>query len=199
MKYLKNLVTTEVTIKKSRFITVLEPIASDSDILPIIQRLKKEYPKATHYCYAYLIGDNAQFGGSNDDGEPAGTAGVPMLEVLKQNNVTNILAVVIRYYGGIHLGAGGLIRAYSGGVADAIKEATFYTLIKATLFELHFNYDQIGDIEYLLQDEEIVEKEYLKDVVYKVAITNLEAFDKIKHHFFEIKKLEETLLAIDLK
>lgn len=199
MKYLKNLVTTEVTIKKSKFITILEPITSDSDILPIIQRLKKEYPKATHYCYAYLIGDSAQFGGSNDDGEPAGTAGVPMLEVLKQNNVTNLLAVVIRYYGGIHLGAGGLIRAYSGGVADAIKEAVFYTLIKATLFELHFNYDQIGDIEYLLQDEEIVYKEYLKDVVYKVAIKNLDAFCKIKHHFFEIKKLEETLLAVDLK
>ena len=199
MKYIKSLVTNEVTIKKSRFITILEPITNDSDILDILQRLKKEYPKATHYCYAYILGENGEFGGSNDDGEPAGTAGVPMLEVLKQNNVTNILAVIIRYYGGIHLGAGGLIRAYSNGVSEAIKLAEFYINVKATVYELHFKYEQIGDVEYMLQNEKILQKDYLKDVTYKVAITNLDEFDKIKHHFFEIKKLEEILLAHSLK
>lgn len=195
MKHLKYQVTEEVIIKKSRFITVITPINDESDLLPIINELKKSYPKATHYCTAYVLGNNGEYAGSNDDGEPAGTAGVPMLEVLKQNNITNVLAVIIRYYGGIQLGAGGLIRAYSNGVSSILKRAEFYQLIPATKCELHFNYDQISDIDFLLKDEEILSKDFSSHVTYTVAITQLDNFEQIRHHFFEIKKLEEILLA----
>lgn len=195
MKHLKYQVTEEVIIKKSRFITVITPIKNESDLLPIINELKKNYPRATHYCTAYVLGNNGEYAGSNDDGEPAGTAGVPMLEVLKQNNITNILAVIIRYYGGIQLGAGGLIRAYSNGVSSILKQAEFYQLIPATKYEVYFNYDQISDIDFLLKDEEILSKDFSNYVTYTVAITQLDHFEKIRHHFFEIKKLEEILLA----
>lgn len=198
MKYLKERVVTEIIIKKSRFINVLIPISEESEILLNLTDLKKEYPKATHYCYAYILGPNGQFGGSNDDGEPAGTAGVPILEVLRHNEVTNILAVVIRYFGGIKLGAGGLIRAYSGGAADAIKVGSFYQNIKAQKYIIHFNYDQINDVEYLLKDYLILDRVYESNVSFTIAVKKENDFESIKHHFSKIKKLEEILLAIDI-
>lgn len=199
MKHLKTTVTDEVIIKKSRFITIITPLKSEEEIFPILNDLRKEYPKATHYCYAYVLGTNGQYAGSNDDGEPAGTAGVPILEVLKHNNLTNLIAVVIRYYGGIQLGAGGLVRAYSNGVSNALKKADFFELIPATKFLVIFNYDQINDVDYILNDINIIDKSFEENVSYTIAITDLDKFEEIKHHFQEIKKLEDFLLASNLK
>ncbi|MGI6781243.1 MAG: YigZ family protein [Acholeplasmataceae bacterium] len=198
MKHLKEKVINEMIIKKSRFISVVIPITSEDEISQNLNELKKEYPKATHYCYAYLLGSDGQYGGSNDDGEPAGTAGVPILEVLKQNKVTNILVVVIRYFGGIMLGAGGLIRAYSSGASEALKLGEFYKNITAQKYVVHFNYDQINDVEYLLRDYVILNREYLTDVFFTIAVKEDNDFDSIKHHFYKIKKLEEILLAVDI-
>lgn len=110
----------EIEIKKSRFICFLKRIESEEEAKSFIQQLKKEHWKANHNCSAFVLGDRNEIQRSSDDGEPSGTAGVPMLEVLKKNELINVCAVVTRYFGGTKLGAGGLIRAYSGSVAQAV-------------------------------------------------------------------------------
>lgn len=108
----------EITIKKSRFITKLIYIDDINRVNDIITNLKKEHKKCTHVCYGYIINGKEK---AFDDGEPNGTAGKPILNVLQKKNVTNILAVVIRYFGGIKLGAGGLVRAYTNSISEAFK------------------------------------------------------------------------------
>lgn len=110
----------EIEIKKSRFICFLKRIESEEEAKDFIQQIKKEHWKANHNCSAFVLGERSEIQRSSDDGEPSGTAGVPMLEVLKKNELINVCAVVTRYFGGTKLGAGGLIRAYSGSVAQAI-------------------------------------------------------------------------------
>lgn len=108
----------EIIIKKSRFITKLYYIEDVNKVNDIINELKKEYKKCTHICYSYIIGLNAK---AVDDGEPSGTAGKPILNVLQKKDMTNVLCVVIRYFGGIKLGAGGLVRAYTKSASEVIK------------------------------------------------------------------------------
>lgn len=111
----------EIVIKKSSFICHLRRIDTEDEAKEYIQQIKKEHWKANHNCMAYVLGDNQEIQRSSDDGEPSGTAGVPMLEVLKVKELRNVLAVVTRYFGGTKLGAGGLIRAYSSSVSEAIE------------------------------------------------------------------------------
>ncbi|HHY96983.1 MAG TPA: YigZ family protein, partial [Acholeplasma sp.] len=118
MIYLNETVENEIVIERSEFITILTPINSLDEMSEILKQIKKQYPKATHYCTAYVFKDTQ---GSNDDGEPSGTAGVPILEMLNQFQVKNVFAVVVRYFGGIKLGAGGLIRAYAKSAKEALK------------------------------------------------------------------------------
>lgn len=110
----------EIEIKKSRFICQLKRVSSEEEAREFINQVKKEHYKARHNCSAFILGEQATSKRSSDDGEPAGTAGVPMLTVLEQHHLTNVVAVVTRYFGGIKLGAGGLIRAYAGAVSQAI-------------------------------------------------------------------------------
>ena len=112
----------EEEIKKSRFICHLKRISNEEEGREYIAQIKKKHHKANHSCSAMIVGDDGQINRSSDDGEPSGTAGVPMLTVLEKQGLTNVVAVVTRYFGGIKLGAGGLIRAYSGSVAHAIEE-----------------------------------------------------------------------------
>ena len=113
----------EIVIEKSRFICTLKKAATEEEAQDFIKETKKKYWDATHNCSAYIIGESVAAQRSNDDGEPSGTAGLPMLEVLRKNNLHNVAAVVTRYFGGIKLGAGGLVRAYTNSVATAIEEA----------------------------------------------------------------------------
>ena len=113
----------EIVIEKSRFICTLKKAATEEEAQDFIKETKKKYWDATHNCSAYIIGVSGTAQRSNDDGEPSGTAGLPMLEVLRKNNLHNVAAVVTRYFGGIKLGAGGLVRAYTNSVATAIEEA----------------------------------------------------------------------------
>lgn len=113
----------EIVIEKSRFICTLKKAATEEEAQDFIKETKKKYWDATHNCSAYIIGESGTAQRSNDDGEPSGTAGLPMLEVLRKNNLHNVAAVVTRYFGGIKLGAGGLVRAYTNSVAAAIEEA----------------------------------------------------------------------------
>ncbi|MGQ7376575.1 YigZ family protein [Streptococcus suis] len=112
----------EEEIKKSRFICFMKRVTSEEEARDFINKIKKEHYKATHNCSAFVLGENMEIKRSSDDGEPSGTAGVPMLTVLENHQLTNVATVVTRYFGGIKLGAGGLIRAYAGAVASAVKE-----------------------------------------------------------------------------
>lgn len=112
----------EQDIKKSRFICHLKRVKTEEEAREFINSIKKEHYKANHNCSAFILGGNSEIKRSSDDGEPSGTAGVPMLTVLENHELTDTVAVVTRYFGGIKLGAGGLIRAYAGSVAHAIEE-----------------------------------------------------------------------------
>ncbi|NQP37051.1 YigZ family protein [Streptococcus suis] len=111
----------EEEIKKSRFICFMKRVTSEKEARDFINKIKKEHYKANHNCSAFILGESMEIKRSSDDGEPSGTAGVPMLTVLENHELTNVVAVVTRYFGGIKLGAGGLIRAYAGAVANAVK------------------------------------------------------------------------------
>lgn len=127
----------EIVINKSRFISVMMPISTDSEVKDILKNLNKEFPKATHYCYAYRVGGKEK---SSDDGEPSGTAGRPMLEFLSNNQLENVLVVVIRYFGGIKLGAGGLLRAYVDSCRSVYSISKVYRVEKHNLFTIEVEY-----------------------------------------------------------
>lgn len=157
----------ELIIKNSKFITLLYKINDISLIDNLLHNIKSEYPDATHYCYAYII-DN--YKKSSDDGEPSGTAGIPILKVLENNDLTNTLAVVIRYFGGIKLGANGLIRAYTKSIANALKENTLKELTKGININITFPYNQIKEIDYLLKDIQINNKIFDNLITYNLDI-----------------------------
>ena len=131
-----------IILKKSEFITELYRVFSVDEFNAILKDMKKRHPKATHICTAYRI---QQLEKSNDDGEPSGTAGLPMLEVLRKQNIIDVVAFVIRYYGGIQLGAGGLTRAYSGSVAQALETVKLNPIMEMldTTIEFPITYTDI--------------------------------------------------------
>ncbi len=163
-------------INKSKFITKLYRINNEEDAINILEGLKKEYKDATHICYAYIVGNIKRF---NDDGEPGGTAGIPILNVLENNELDYILAIVIRYFGGIKLGAGGLVRAYSNSVSETIKNnITEYMLGKQ--IKITFDYNNVKEIDNLLKNEEIISKEFNEQITYIVNIKNINLPEYVK-------------------
>ena len=167
MKTVKQNSVNEIIIKNSRFITLLIEVFDDTDINAIFESVKEEYPKATHYCYAYIT---KTFKKASDDGEPGGTAGMPMLNVLEKEGMINTLAITIRYFGGIKLGAGGLVRAYSKSVRDAILASETIEIEEGYSVIIKTSYDEQKNLEYILKDCIITNKEYLEDVTYNVLI-----------------------------
>ena len=132
----------EEEIKKSRFICHLKRVKTEDEARDFIHRIKKEHHKANHNCSCFILGENAEIKRSSDDGEPSGTAGVPMLTVLEKQGLTDTVAVVTRYFGGIKLGAGGLIRAYAGSVAKAIAEIGMVLVKEQEGITVHLDYAQ---------------------------------------------------------
>lgn len=164
-------------INKSKFITKLYRIESEDEVTNILAVLKKEYKDATHICYGYIVGNTKRF---NDDGEPGGTAGMPILNVLENNKLDYILGVVIRYFGGIKLGAGGLVRAYSNSVSETLKDnITEYVLGKQ--IKITFDYNNVKEVDNLIKDEEIISKEFNEQITYIVNVKkiNLPKYVKI--------------------
>lgn len=151
----------EIVIEKSRFICTLKKVRDEAEAQEFIKAMKKEFWDATHNCSAYLIDDLVQR--SSDDGEPSGTAGLPMLEVLRKNKLTNTAAVVTRYFGGIKLGAGGLVRAYTNSVAEAVKESGIAQKILMSKFSFAYDINSVGKILNILYQQEIFE---IADVEY---------------------------------
>ncbi|GGB00283.1 YigZ family protein [Macrococcus hajekii] len=203
---INNEIQTEQIINKSRFITYLYKVADEAAAKEKIAEIKSLHKAANHNCSAYTIGDQHQIQKANDDGEPSGTAGVPMLETLKKEDVHNVVAIVTRYFGGIKLGTGGLIRAYQSGVTDAIKEAGKVYIQNAFLYHVTMGYDQTGRFEYDIADQpyEIVDQTYTDKVTYQIHVTtdNAERFEQfvseISQGQAEIKKEAELMLPFPL-
>lgn len=158
----------EIEIKKSRFLCYLQRVDCEEEAKAFINKIKKAHPNARHHCYAFVIGEHNEIQRSNDDGEPAGTAGVPMLECLMNRNMQDICAVTVRYFGGIKLGAGGLIRAYSKSVSNALNHAIITKKEKMKIYQISFSYDLIGKIDYYFRSNniEIIDKDYGNEVYY---------------------------------
>ena len=160
---------TETIINKSRFIGRAYPVQTEDEALSILAAIRKQHYDATHNCYAYVIKDGAaRF---SDDGEPSGTAGMPMMEVLKAKNLVNTLVIVTRYFGGILLGAGGLVRAYSGSCADAVKEARPVTVVPGTKVVVKADYSRYNAIaDFLNASGEVKATDYAEEVTVTLVI-----------------------------
>ena len=175
-------------VEKSKFIAYLFQCDSKKQIDDIIDKMHKKYEDATHVCYAYIVNDNDTIlYKANDDGEPSQTAGAPILNVLKKNNLMNVLCVVVRYFGGIKLGAGGLTRTYTNSAALVVNQAEIVTLVDVYKDEFIFSYDRIKEIDKIFDVNkiEIIEKKYDENVHY-IVLTNkedeaIELYNKIKY------------------
>ncbi|GAA0543684.1 YigZ family protein [Streptomyces antimycoticus] len=137
----------EIEINRSRFLCTLAPAATEQEAQDVIQRVRKEHPTATHNCFAYVIGADGGVRKASDDGEPGGTAGVPMLQMLLRREVRYAVAVVTRYYGGVKLGAGGLIRAYGGAVGEALDRLGTVTRQRFRLVTVTVDHQRAGKLE----------------------------------------------------
>jgi uncharacterized YigZ family protein len=156
----------ELIIQKSRFICYTERVTTEEGAQAFIQQIKKKHYNATHNCSAYLIGEHDHIQKANDDGEPSGTAGVPMLEVLKKKNLKDTVVVVTRYFGGIKLGAGGLIRAYGKSVSEGLNETGIVERKLMRIMHTKIDYTWLGKVENELRSAKFLLKEihYLNDV-----------------------------------
>jgi uncharacterized YigZ family protein len=161
----------EITIQKSRFICHMKRVTTEGEAQQFIQDIKKQHWNATHNCSAYLIGERDQFQKANDDGEPSGTAGVPMLEVLKKRGLKDTVVVVTRYFGGIKLGAGGLVRAYGKSVSEALNELGTVQRTLMAVMHTTVDYTWLGKLE-----NELRSSVYLLKEIHYADMVEIETF-----------------------
>jgi uncharacterized YigZ family protein len=148
----------------SKFLGFAYPISSDADIKPILAKLKAEHPKANHHCFAIRLGIDRSVFRVNDDGEPSGTAGRPILNTLLSKDVTNILVVVVRYFGGTLLGVPGLINAYKAATEEALAQATIIEKTVNDVYTIAFEYAQMNDVMRIIKDEQLQVLEQLSEL-----------------------------------
>lgn len=174
-----------IEINKSKFIGIIKKISNKEEAINILDSLKKEYPLATHICYGYILPNTEKY---SDDNEPTGTAGIPILDVLKKNNLCYTLAVVIRYFGGIKLGSNGLIRAYSNSISSLLKD-NIKDIEIGYVITIEENYDNSKQIDYLLQNDIILNKEYLDIIKIKAIVKKktLETLSNVNYQIIEEK------------
>ena len=183
MKKIHDIIESEIVIDKSRFITTLYPVDNVDTINDLLTKIRKKYYDATHNCYAYII-DNGNIQKCSDDGEPSKTAGYPMLDVLKKNDMTNVLAVTTRYFGGIKLGAGGLVRAYSSSVSTALKDVTFFESKLLEIYQVDISYPDYSKNIDFWNNMMIKESSFSDSVSLKIAFYEndiIPSLDKIKN------------------
>ena len=173
-------------IKKSRFICHAKRVYSEEEARDFITAIKKEHYKATHNCSAFIIGERSEIKRTSDDGEPSGTAGVPMLGVLENHNLTNVCVVVTRYFGGIKLGAGGLIRAYAGSVSLAVKEIGIVEIKEQAGIQIQMTYAQYQEYGNFLKEHNLMELETnFTDQVETMIFVDKENKEHIKSELIE--------------
>lgn len=198
MYHLKERITVELEIKKSRFIGILLPVNDEKQVKDLLSAIKKQYPNATHYCTALSINNKQR---SNDDGEPSGTAGLPMLECLRHKQLDNVLAVVVRYFGGTLLGTGGLVRAYQQAVNQAIEQATLTKPLEKQKYQIVVPYSLTNKVETILSNQIIISKDYQEDVTY-VFLTDSDIspqFLAISNGELKPTFIENTIIEQELK
>lgn len=200
IRFLKESIVNRIEISKSIFIAVLNPVKSKEDIDLSLKQAKLDYPNANHYCYGAIYGELAEYASSSDDGEPSRTAGLPILEVLKHHDVTNVLCVVIRYFGGIKLGAPGLLRAYTKACADVLSFATLYKKQTASCYEIKFGYHLQNHIDQFIEKAgSIREKHYTDVVTYVITIENPNhQIDEITHLLDSYTQLGDCTIYLDV-
>ena len=181
-------------IKKSRFICHAKRVYSEEEARDFITAIKKEHYKATHNCSAFIVGERSEIKRTSDDGEPSGTAGVPMLGVLENHNLTNVCVVVTRYFGGIKLGAGGLIRAYAGSVALAVKEIGIIEIKEQAGIAIQMSYAQYQEYGNFLKEHNLMELETtFTDQIDTMIYVNKEEKENIKSALVEFFNGKVTL------
>ena len=188
MYTIQNTLEYELIVKNSRFIAILHPIIKEEQVKDLLVNAKAKYPKATHYTYAWRIGVKEK---SSDDKELSGTAGIPILNVLQKQEMTNILVIIVRYFGGIKLGTGGLIRAYSTTCKEALKHSTILKLVPAKKVIITTDYNKIKELNHLLQNENILEKNFAEEISYTVLLEN----ESILNGKFSYEVLGEELIT----
>ncbi|MDO4963411.1 MAG: YigZ family protein [bacterium] len=181
MYSIKSDVEDTTIIKKSKFITKLYYIDNINQITDILIKIKTIYSDASHICYAYIINSVEK---CSDDKEPSGTAGIPILNVLKKNNLTNILAIVIRYFGGIKLGSSNLARTYSNCITNVLKNTNIIKIDYGLLIKIEFDFSKIKSIDFLLKNKNILNKIFNNTITYEFYIK----YDELKL-IDELKKL----------
>ena len=174
----------EEIIKYSRFISLIFKVNSKDNVNYYLEKVKNDYPNATHYCYGYVIDNDIR---SSDNGEPSGTAGIPILNQITSNGLNYVLIVVVRYFGGVKLGAGPLTRAYAKLARDVIKKENIITLVKGYDIDIYFNYSDIKDIDYMLGNSKILNKEFNDIVKYNVYVSE-DTFNKLSNYNLKINK-----------
>lgn len=180
MKTINQTFTNEIIIEKSKFIGIIKPLNNKDDVKNILNEIKKEYPKATHYCYGYIVNGLQK---SNDDGEPSSTAGKPILETLLKNDLFNVILVVVRYFGGIKLGAGGLTRAYVDSASQTIKKSILLTKKEVEIYKINTSYE-LNDVlnRYFIKKSIIViDVQYLENIEYTISCEKLD-IDDLKNY-----------------
>ena len=167
----------QIIEKKSRFIATVIPVETEEEALEFIESTRKKYWDATHNCYAYVIGDRQEIQRCSDDGEPSGTAGRPMMDVLCGAGIHNAAVVVTRYFGGTLLGTGGLIRAYSMAVQEGLASSEIITRIPGIKLKITVDYTELGKIQYLLGQKKLTAQDevYTEHVEFTVLVPEAEA------------------------
>lgn len=162
----------EITEKKSRFIATVRLVEKEEDALAFIEEMKKKYWDARHNCYAYSIGEHREFTRCSDDGEPSGTAGRPMLDVILGEDIYNVAVVVTRYFGGVLLGTGGLVRAYSGAVQEGLRASTVIEKHHGISMAVSADYTMVGKLQYIAAEKglPILDTEYTDRVMMHLLI-----------------------------
>ncbi|NLM43997.1 MAG: YigZ family protein [Clostridiales bacterium] len=167
--------------RKSRFISYAMPVTTEEEAIEFLNSIRKKHYDATHNCYAYILGENAEIQRSSDDGEPSGTAGIPILEIIRKEGLTNTIVVVTRYFGGILLGAGGLIRSYAEGAKLALSAAGIIEVKAFSFFAIHIDYSYLGKIQH-----EALKKQYI--------IQNIDYTDLVKITLLVSPKYKDSLV-----
>ena len=184
MLSIKNNNIYEEIIKYSRFISLMFKVSSKDEVNYYLDKVKEDYTNATHYCYGYVIDNDIR---SSDNGEPSGTAGMPILNQITSNNLNYVLIIVVRYFGGVKLGAGPLTRAYAKLAREVIEKENIITLVKGYDVNVSFNYSDIKNIDYILINSRILTKEFNDNVVYNVYVSE-DTIDKLSTYNISINK-----------
>lgn len=184
---LKQAAIAEFIERKSRFIGQATPCETEEEALSFVKLIKEQHKTATHHCYAYVLGSNAGLMRYQDDGEPQGTAGIPILEVIKKNQLVNCCVVVTRYYGGVQLGAGGLVRAYSKAAALCVKQAFPVLSEPSCRMEAKVSYAHWDKLNYALERLPVDEVEKIfSDLVDISMVVRMKDVDKVREEIMNL-------------